>query len=831
MIESYASKIGVEKHSTLVINLNEEYKIKIENGNYFNTSIFKDVYHAALKNVEEIVRQSSNGNYYDDFNNIIAFAGERGKGKSSSMISFRDALIEKEGDNHKKFFSKESAITNKKFATIEIIDPSLFRGGESLFEIILAQMFQKFQDAIRCQDSSVNDDDRRGIIKHFQEVFENLLIINSNRKDLYKKESIEVLSRLATSSNLRKCFKELVSIYLQKFESRKDFLVIAIDDFDLNISDSYNMLEDIRQFLVQSKIILLIACKIEQLREAIELYYSSQNIRQIEAKSKRYLDKIIPFSRRIELPDVRNLTQKDFKILENSTTVFEAKNNNFKINILKLIFDKLELFQPLDQLGQNLAIPETIRQTQNFVNLILAENSVEKLIKYVVEESGSSDLKGFIAELEIISDDLFLLVLSKKIIEMIPSKIGTRILDKIVLKNTNDETFRAISNALISSRLSIGDINFLLKEYENSIPIDKYNTYTAISLLKFYISLRIKRLLSNDRKVLKYGFSNDLIKILPRENGNTSRDSMNFTNSINDELSKLNNKDRIFFALWVQNLGDGYKDYRQNLHKDIYVESYRIGKLSPIALLNNIFNLNELSIYIGFDLECTLIEELKEWFDKSIFIKQLSNPSFNLKFFDYLRLFRNLELKDSLPTNYFDTICLLFNYGILYSLNKIEQESNIVGLVYDYLDNPVFKSMLYYFDSKEYAYKIVNDLNKEYDLNEEHKDFEFSDNVVRLLNSIYESNKEENLTNSPHKKEPLPTYAISILSNLKWYLENRKITSRLVGNRVAELRDFESIDKEKLNRIESLKFGLNGDVTYEDTKNELITIVNELLYG
>lgn len=35
--------------STLMINLNEDYKIKIEEGKDFNTSIFKEVYEAALK--------------------------------------------------------------------------------------------------------------------------------------------------------------------------------------------------------------------------------------------------------------------------------------------------------------------------------------------------------------------------------------------------------------------------------------------------------------------------------------------------------------------------------------------------------------------------------------------------------------------------------------------------------------------------------------------------------------------------------------------------------------------------------------------------------------
>ena len=97
----------MSNNTTLEINLNEDYKIKIEKGKDFNQSIFQNVYKNALKSVIEIVKHSDkDNNDYDDFNNIIAFTGERGKGKSSSMISFRDALVNKESMCHKPFFEK-----------------------------------------------------------------------------------------------------------------------------------------------------------------------------------------------------------------------------------------------------------------------------------------------------------------------------------------------------------------------------------------------------------------------------------------------------------------------------------------------------------------------------------------------------------------------------------------------------------------------------------------------------------------------------------------------------------------------------------------------------
>lgn len=310
----------MDNNTTLEINLNEEYKIKIENGNDFNESIFKEVYESALKNVIEIVKQSDQEkSKYDDFNNLIAFTGERGKGKSSSMISFLDALVNKENENHRDFFKSNhyQYLTNKSFAKIDIIDPSLFRGEESLFEIILAKMFQKFQSELKKNNSNISQDDKRELIQHFQNVFENLQIINSDRKELYKKESIEALSKLATSSNLRDCFKDLVYCYLKKFENNKDYLIIAIDDFDLNISGAFDMLEDIRQFLILNNIILLVACKMEQLRQIvlsnyfkdyeILFIYKSTEITESDLinKTEKYLEKLFPISRRLELPNLK----------------------------------------------------------------------------------------------------------------------------------------------------------------------------------------------------------------------------------------------------------------------------------------------------------------------------------------------------------------------------------------------------------------------------------------------------------------------------------------------------------------------------------------------
>lgn len=425
----------------IALNINDEYKIKIENGNDFKGSIFEEVYDNAAITLCEIVNQSKNGSEYDSYNNIIAFTGERGKGKSSSMISFRNALLNHTDKNkHASFFEAKEfgAIHKLNFAEIDIVDPSLFRGNESLFEIIVAKMFSKFQKLIKKEDNNISDEQRREIIKLFQQVFDNLKIINSDKKEIYNLDSLEALSNLAYSSKLRSCFGELVDKFLKLTEERKSFLIIAIDDFDLNISKAYEMLEDIRHFLIQKKIILLVACKIEQLKDSIineivKEYRHKLNLQQkntvfsttkvnesnntfsrnnkkfsadvemstefvfgeLALKAEKYIEKLIPFNHQIFIPSLSEFCDISFKKYEDSDSVefsfFEIDDNSKIINKEpSLIFvgnndslDNIELNKILDSKNQVLKNKLMIEG-----ELFVEDNIYDCLLKLIYLKSG-----------------------------------------------------------------------------------------------------------------------------------------------------------------------------------------------------------------------------------------------------------------------------------------------------------------------------------------------------------------------------------------------------------------------------------------------------------
>lgn len=811
----------------LEINLNEEYKIKIEKGNQFEESIFHEVYKEALKNVIEIVRHyySHKDSKYDDFNNIIAFTGERGKGKSSSMISFRDALVNKECDDNRVFFERqndpEQYLKDKSFAEIEIIDPSLFRGGESLFEIILAKMFRKFQNRINEMDCKIDQTHKRELIQHFQKTFQNLQIINSDRKDIFKKDSIEALSKLAISSNLKEDFDKLVDYYLEHFD-KKNFLIIAIDDFDVNIENAYKMLEDIRQFLIQPKVILLISCKLEQLSEALMIHYKNIKIENQEDKAKRYIDKLVPFSRRIFLPEVKKLEDIEFKILNDKELVFNNITGNFNELMIKLIFEKLNLIQTNNILNSNFIFPNTIRETQNFINTLLNVPNNQKLRKYIISEVYLLDIKfiNILDDLENVSDDLFMITVLRKLL---------RLNREYIVRRRITEAYTKLSNASIKTTISLGDIYFLLEEFEKNINLEDYDSLKFLDLFKLYFSLRLLNFKGelNTLEITKYGFVNKYMNILPKEKGLKSRDFLQFFGTLDWNYDFLREEEVFILGMFVFYLGEGNEDYRHKLDKDIFVERYTRGILSPFAIWHNVNNIKTLSIILNFSTEGKFVKLNEEWFKNSLFIKQLYNPSFTLKIFEYIGEFRLKIVKDSLPDNYFDTVCLLFVYGIIYSLEKLEDLYKLEGLVKDFTNFPIINEMLKYFNQQIYFNKKINELNDKYKLNLEYDENSFiTDELKHVMNEIYNSSIEET------------TDELSI--NTKRYLSDlyneinktKKFTSRFLNYRIERLKDFPGTEK-IIDYFEEIKWKFNeeDDNLFNEYKEELKIYLKNLING
>ncbi|WP_433991435.1 hypothetical protein U8527_12360 [Kordia algicida OT-1] len=387
----------------ITINISDEYKIKKENVGVFETSLFKEVYTKATKAVVEIISYSntedSKSISANDYNNVIAFAGERGTGKSSSMISFVDALV---NEKNKSFFNNYKELKLINCASLDIVDPSLFRDKDTLLEIVISKMFAKFQYELKQKDSNLSEDDKRELIKRFQKVFDNLKTLNSEKSSVYSGETIELLSALAYGTNLKITFNKLVKKYLEciygfsKTKETKNFLIVPIDDFDLNISNAYEMLEDLRQFLIQDNIIVCVACKVEQLNDAVEQKIRKEFKVMIHKDMKllsddpgdmasKYLFKLFPVNRRCYLPSINySDTNIDFTYLGEKINADSIEND-----ILKNIYEATGFLFIKKETNVNYLIPRNLREFVHFFKFIYDLNKSNK------DESNGANREAF----------------------------------------------------------------------------------------------------------------------------------------------------------------------------------------------------------------------------------------------------------------------------------------------------------------------------------------------------------------------------------------------------------------------------------------------------
>jgi len=174
-------------------------------------------------------------------NNIIAFSGERGQGKTTAMNCFLQSVRER----------------NKQCHILDVIDPSTFESMHNIVEVIVSKMFNETKYPPNVSESEGYEK----LLDQFQVVYESLSLIRNatkfdNLEDDYE-GTIEKLSRVGDSANLRKDMQKLVDQYLDEtIGTDKKFLIIPIDDLDISISLAYKMAEQIRKYLIVPSVLI-----------------------------------------------------------------------------------------------------------------------------------------------------------------------------------------------------------------------------------------------------------------------------------------------------------------------------------------------------------------------------------------------------------------------------------------------------------------------------------------------------------------------------------------------------------------------------------------------
>ncbi len=307
----------------------------------FQASFFRDNYYTAFALTRKVLErgqkmkeerkgeQEWSAAGQEKLYNIITFCGERGSGKTSVMDSVvRVLCCSSNSRDYKGFFEgyeknenngaelKESQLTELldayEFICMDMIDASLLEEKEEILDVILSKMLQKVRmNARRFTKSSLwgmeqdNICSKEDIYRKFETIYQNKLQFQRRMDKKYEtgESSMEKLGELAGSMNIREKMKNLVSEYLDLLcedKSKKKCLVISIDDLDMH-GNAYEMLEQLHRYLMIPEVVIYLTVSEREIQSVCKKHFE-QFYESPGELAMSYLEKVLPYSRRIYLP-------------------------------------------------------------------------------------------------------------------------------------------------------------------------------------------------------------------------------------------------------------------------------------------------------------------------------------------------------------------------------------------------------------------------------------------------------------------------------------------------------------------------------------------------
>lgn len=308
-------------------------------------------------------------------NNRIAFCGRRGQGKTSAMLSFVSNLSKKE-----KY--RNSVIV------LPTIDPTMLEPRDSILNVVLARMFQKVQETWKENlyfESNKGNSIRQELTESFQLCMEGVAACN-NRKERWPDEfsSLDQLEKIGDSASLKKNFFDLVKNIL-KFSSHsteKEYLIIALDDTDLQFHSAYNILEDIRKYLSIPHVVVLMALHLEQMRDLVEKQYYTyfpklEDDPRIRLRASRYIAKMFPASHVVFLPQFEYFCRDSYRTLELSYGSI-IKKKPLQEGVLCYIYRKTGLLFTVPSRYLHNMIPTNLRGLSQLLNLLFTMDDIPR---------------------------------------------------------------------------------------------------------------------------------------------------------------------------------------------------------------------------------------------------------------------------------------------------------------------------------------------------------------------------------------------------------------------------------------------------------------------
>lgn len=601
------------QQNTIIFRMGDETGIVIEKTQeQFEHSLFKEQYKQAFSIMDSIISRTTKGEIDENISNIIAFCGDRGEGKTSALETIRGILLHK--DRFKaavsaQLFDQATQLDANKFKVLNLVDPAFFDKEHNLIELLLGQMYaeilcddnQKAQNG-ECEDfcASRNVAFRNQLMQSFEDVRHSLDIIHkASEKNAY--DNLEQVDDLAAGIVLKKKICYLLKTYAKYFQ--KERVLICIDDLDLNVSEGYQMAEEIRKYLsLPSACIVMMAIKVEQMVEVVQSYLRDKMSKEIIPNdtitdmANRYVTKMLPQNNRVMMPTGESIVERPLQILNIGVNdPFES----IKDAVVQLIYRKTRY---IFVNGRNLSpiVPTNLRSVRHLIGLLCNMPNVDNTSGYEIYHNQivfknyfyhtwvrnlDSDDAKFVTEL-VQNEDL--VATNKSIILYLRKKLLSVI-------NDNKYKFDGILAALLDplntvQNVSLGDAYYVLKYLDDiaTSQDDKnlvfflrafysillYDTYNFVSeseehlfvdeedqkpsIYKYDEELRhlnkLQRLINGSYFTYELGSFMPTERSIPREKRIINGDTLNFLLKSLKDIDKKEDRDRIlkiceFFVL------------------------------------------------------------------------------------------------------------------------------------------------------------------------------------------------------------------------------------------------------------------------------------------
>lgn len=526
-----------------------EHSNYVEETKRFEESIFSDVYYKAKSLVKDIteeskymeehyIREKKGSLKKEGIDNMIAFIGERGSGKTTAMFSFLNYLNNYSQNRQLKDWEPFAQIDlgDVDFHCLDYIDGGLLEQRDNILQILIGNLYRKFLEA---SEERFHDDWREYDIRELQEVF--IRVENSIQKINSSIEigdsSIESLKNVSDSLGLKRELAELIEKYLQLMDNeierynghaRRKALVIVIDDLDLNYEHGFEILENIHRYLMIPNVIVFISAEYKQLihlckKHFAEMYsYIERNSlstlekRDILKESDDYLDKIVPIHKRIYMRSLLNTSEK-LVVNDEKLQLREPRTlPTIKEYIFACLYQKTRMLFDVCGEGKHYYEPNNLRKLNQFAMFMRGLNSIDfNLIEEAsvdkdekekkrkneikkVEENYKELLKDFLGrKLESASEDDISRIIEEDM--QLELELGAKNLFKAILyqcenkldyKETNKRSpFSNIISEITRSGYSYGNLLYLLFVCSENNILNK----ESIERILMYFTLRLNQ--------------------------------------------------------------------------------------------------------------------------------------------------------------------------------------------------------------------------------------------------------------------------------------------------------------------------------------------------